>query len=78
MHVTYISIYILIYVAGYHPDGTVQVSNGNLAFYPAPTSMFPRPAQPFIGSQASVRGCTRGGRLLMNPYRSPGGYKGMF
>ncbi|XP_027285851.1 caprin-2 isoform X4 [Cricetulus griseus] len=61
---------------GYHPDGTVQVSNGNLAFYPAPTSMFPRPAQPFIGSQASVRGCTRGGRLLMNPYRSPGGYKG--
>ncbi|EGW10835.1 Caprin-2 [Cricetulus griseus] len=33
---------------GYHPDGTVQVSNGNLAFYPAPTSMFPRPAQPVV------------------------------
>ncbi|XP_028748240.1 caprin-2 isoform X1 [Peromyscus leucopus] len=62
--------------AGYHPDGTVQVSNGNLAFYPAPTSVFPRPAQPFISSRGSVRGCTRGGRLLMNPYRSPGGYKG--
>ncbi|XP_052576613.1 caprin-2 isoform X6 [Peromyscus californicus insignis] len=62
--------------AGYHPDGTVQVSNGNLAFYPAPTSVFPRPAQPFISSRGSVRGCTRGGRLLMNPFRSPGGYKG--
>ncbi|XP_076424487.1 caprin-2 isoform X6 [Peromyscus maniculatus bairdii] len=62
--------------AGYHPDGTVQVSNGNLAFYPAPTSVFPRPAQPFISSRGSMRGCTRGGRLLMNPYRSPGGYKG--
>ncbi|CAH7434150.1 caprin-2 [Phodopus roborovskii] len=62
--------------AGYHPDGTVQVSNGNLAFHPAPTSMFPRPAQPLISGRGSVRGCTRGGRLLMNPYRSPGGYKG--
>ncbi|XP_040599605.1 caprin-2 isoform X9 [Mesocricetus auratus] len=63
-------------VAGYHPDATVQVSNGNLAFYPAPTSMFPRPAQPFISSRGSVRGCTHGGRLLMNSYRPPGGYKG--
>ncbi|XP_040599598.1 caprin-2 isoform X2 [Mesocricetus auratus] len=61
---------------GYHPDATVQVSNGNLAFYPAPTSMFPRPAQPFISSRGSVRGCTHGGRLLMNSYRPPGGYKG--
>ncbi|KAL6092553.1 hypothetical protein STEG23_030506 [Scotinomys teguina] len=59
---------------GYHPDGTVQVSNGNLTFYPAP--MFPRPAQPFISSRGSVRGCTRGGRLLMNPCQSRGGYKG--
>ncbi|XP_038964841.1 caprin-2 isoform X7 [Rattus norvegicus] len=62
--------------AGYHPDGTVQVSNGSLAFYPAPTSMFPRPAQPFISSRGALRGCSRGGRLLMNPYRSPGSYKG--
>ncbi|XP_040599606.1 caprin-2 isoform X10 [Mesocricetus auratus] len=42
----------------------------------APTSMFPRPAQPFISSRGSVRGCTHGGRLLMNSYRPPGGYKG--
>ncbi|XP_029391333.1 caprin-2 isoform X6 [Mus pahari] len=62
--------------AGYHPDGTVQVSNGSLAFYPTPTSMFPRPAQPFISSRGALRGCSHGGRLLMNPYRSPGGYKG--
>ncbi|XP_055461582.1 caprin-2 isoform X4 [Psammomys obesus] len=62
--------------AGCHPDGTVHVSNSNLAFYPAPTSMFHRPAQPFISSRGSVRGCARGGRLLMNPCRSPGGYKG--
>ncbi|XP_021492133.1 caprin-2 isoform X8 [Meriones unguiculatus] len=61
---------------GYHPDGTVHVSNSNLAFYPAPTSIFHRPAQPFISSRGSVRGCARGGRLLMNPCRSPGGYKG--
>uniref|UniRef100_A0A8C6N1I2 Caprin-2 n=1 Tax=Mus spicilegus TaxID=10103 RepID=A0A8C6N1I2_MUSSI len=62
--------------AGYHPDGTVQVSNGSLAFYPAPTSMFPRPAQPFISSRGTLRGCSHGGRLLMSSYQSPGSYKG--
>nr|XP_044995450.1 caprin-2 isoform X2 [Jaculus jaculus] len=62
--------------ADYHPDGTVQVSNGSLAFYPAHTSVFPRHVQPFVSSQGSVRGCTHGGKLLTNPYRSPGGYKG--
>ncbi|XP_075838342.1 caprin-2 isoform X2 [Microtus pennsylvanicus] len=62
--------------AGYHPDGTVPVSNGSLAFYPVPTSVFPRPAQPFISTRGSVRGCTRGGRLLMNPCWSSCGYKG--
>ncbi|XP_057348224.1 caprin-2 isoform X2 [Manis pentadactyla] len=58
-----------------YPDGTVQVSNGSLAFYPAQTNVFPRPSQPFVSSRGSVRGCTRG-RLLTNSYRSPGGYKG--
>uniref|UniRef100_A0A8C2NGH0 Caprin-2 n=1 Tax=Capra hircus TaxID=9925 RepID=A0A8C2NGH0_CAPHI len=58
------------------PDGTIQVSNGSLAFYPAQTNVFPRPSQPFVNSRGSVRGCTRGGRLLTNSYRSPGGYKG--
>ncbi|XP_062051014.1 caprin-2 isoform X5 [Lepus europaeus] len=62
--------------ANHPPDGAVQVSNGSLAFYPAQTSVFPRPAQPFVGSRGSVRGCARGGRLLANSYRSPGGYKG--
>uniref|UniRef100_A0A8C9QSA2 Caprin-2 n=1 Tax=Spermophilus dauricus TaxID=99837 RepID=A0A8C9QSA2_SPEDA len=62
--------------SNYHPDGTVQVSNGSLAFYPAQTNVFPRPAQPFVNSRGSVRGCTRGGRLLTNSYRSPGSYKG--
>ncbi|KAM5300162.1 caprin-2 isoform 3-T3 [Ctenodactylus gundi] len=62
--------------ANYHPDGTVPVSNGSLAFYPAQTGVFPRPAQPFVNSRGAVRGCTRGGRLLTNSYRSPGGYKG--
>ncbi|XP_008566310.1 PREDICTED: caprin-2 isoform X4 [Galeopterus variegatus] len=62
--------------ANYHPDGTLQVSNGSLAFYPAQTNVFPRPTQPFVNSRGSVRGCTRGGRLLTNSYRSPGGYKG--
>ncbi|XP_023572089.1 caprin-2 isoform X2 [Octodon degus] len=60
----------------YHPDGTIPVSNGSLAFYPAQTNVFPRPAQPFVTSRGSVRGCVRGGRLLANSYRSPGGYKG--
>ncbi|KAM5251744.1 caprin-2 isoform 12-T13 [Hipposideros larvatus] len=59
-----------------YPDGTIQVSNGSLAFYPAQTNVFPRPSQPFVNSRGSVRGCTRGGRLLTNMYRSPGGYKG--
>uniref|UniRef100_A0A8C0SW74 Caprin-2 n=1 Tax=Canis lupus familiaris TaxID=9615 RepID=A0A8C0SW74_CANLF len=59
-----------------YPDGTIQVSNGSLAFYPAQTNVFPRPSQPFVNSRGSVRGCTRGGRLLTNTYRSPGGYKG--
>ncbi|XP_006140305.1 caprin-2 isoform X6 [Tupaia chinensis] len=62
--------------ANYHPDGTIQVSNGSLAFYPAQTNVFPRPTQPFVNSRGSVRGCARGGRLLTNSYRSPGGYKG--
>ncbi|KAF6338989.1 caprin family member 2 [Rhinolophus ferrumequinum] len=62
--------------AASYPDGTVQVSNGSLAFYPAQTNVFPRPSQPFVNSRGSVRGCTRGGRLLTNMYRSPGGYKG--
>ncbi|XP_054446865.1 caprin-2 isoform X4 [Pteronotus mesoamericanus] len=59
-----------------YPDGTIQVSNGSLAFYPAQTNLFPRPSQPFGNTRGSVRGCTRGGRLLTNTYRSPGGYKG--
>ncbi|XP_014337184.1 caprin-2 isoform X11 [Bos mutus] len=42
----------------------------------AQTNVFPRPSQPFVNSRGSVRGCTRGGRLLTNSYRSPGGYKG--
>ncbi|XP_053412419.1 caprin-2 isoform X8 [Nycticebus coucang] len=62
--------------ANFHPDGTIQVSNGSLAFYPAQTNVFPRPTQPFVNSRGAVRGCTRGGRLLTNSYRSPGGYKG--
>ncbi|XP_025855852.1 caprin-2 isoform X4 [Vulpes vulpes] len=62
--------------AASYPDGTIQVSNGSLAFYPAQTNVFPRPSQPFVNSRGSVRGCTRGGRLLTNTYRSPGGYKG--
>ncbi|XP_064140510.1 caprin-2 isoform X14 [Loxodonta africana] len=62
--------------ASYHPDGTIQVSNGSLAFYPAQTNVFPRPTQPFVNNRGSIRGCARGGRLLTNSYRSPGGYKG--
>ncbi|XP_015422104.1 PREDICTED: caprin-2 isoform X1 [Myotis davidii] len=62
--------------AASYPDGTIQVSNGSLAFYPAQTNVFPRPSQPFVNSRGSVRGCTRGGRLLTNTYRSPGAYKG--
>ncbi|XP_054446862.1 caprin-2 isoform X1 [Pteronotus mesoamericanus] len=62
--------------AANYPDGTIQVSNGSLAFYPAQTNLFPRPSQPFGNTRGSVRGCTRGGRLLTNTYRSPGGYKG--
>ncbi|XP_006895140.1 PREDICTED: caprin-2 isoform X2 [Elephantulus edwardii] len=63
-------------IANYHPDGTIQVSNGSFAFYPAQTNVFPRPTQAFVNNRGSVRGCTRGGRLLINSYRSPGGYKG--
>ncbi|XP_016007528.2 caprin-2 isoform X17 [Rousettus aegyptiacus] len=61
--------------AASYPDGTIQISSGSLAFYPAQTNVFPRPSQPFVNSRGSVRGCTRGGRLLTNTYRSPGGYK---
>ncbi|XP_006874809.1 PREDICTED: caprin-2 isoform X2 [Chrysochloris asiatica] len=42
----------------------------------AQTNVFPRPAQAFVNNRGSVRGCTHGGRLLINSYRSPGGYKG--
>ncbi|KFQ36416.1 Caprin-2, partial [Mesitornis unicolor] len=60
----------------YQPDGAVPVSNGSLAFYPAHTTVIPRPPQPYINSRGSVRGSARGGRSLGNTYRSPGGYKG--
>ncbi|XP_010627265.1 caprin-2 isoform X2 [Fukomys damarensis] len=62
--------------ANYHPDGTIQVSNGSLAFYPAQMNVFPRLTQPFVSSRGSVRGCARGGRLLTNSYQSAGSYKG--
>ncbi|XP_058138984.1 caprin-2 isoform X3 [Dasypus novemcinctus] len=42
----------------------------------AQTNVFPRPPQPFVSTRGSVRGCARGGRLLTNSFRSPGGYKG--
>ncbi|XP_045144369.1 caprin-2 isoform X15 [Echinops telfairi] len=62
--------------ASYQPDETIQVSNGSLPFYPAQTNVFPRPTQAFVSNQGSVRGCARGGRLLINSYQSTGGYKG--
>ncbi|XP_069905708.1 caprin-2 isoform X8 [Oryctolagus cuniculus] len=54
----------------------IHVEQTVLSQETAQTSVFPRPAQPFVGSRGSVRGCARGGRLLANSYRSPGGYKG--
>ncbi|XP_037702937.1 caprin-2 isoform X12 [Choloepus didactylus] len=53
-----------------HVDQTV------LSQETAQTNVFPRPTQPFVNNRGSVRGCTRGGRLLTTSYRSPGGYKG--
>ncbi|KAM7113840.1 caprin-2 isoform 2-T2 [Molossus nigricans] len=59
-----------------YPDGTIHISNGSLALYPAQTGVFPRPSQASVSSRGSVRGCARGGRLLTNTYRSSGGYRG--
>ncbi|XP_069346019.1 caprin-2 isoform X7 [Eulemur rufifrons] len=54
----------------------IHVEQTVLSQETAQTNVFPRPTQPFVNSRGSVRGCTRGGRLLTNSYRSPGGYKG--
>ncbi|KAM6154682.1 caprin-2 isoform 3-T3 [Erethizon dorsatum] len=54
----------------------IHVEQTVLSQETAQTNVFPRPAQPFVTSRGSVRGCARGGRLLTNSYRSPGGYKG--
>ncbi|XP_041591815.1 caprin-2 isoform X10 [Vulpes lagopus] len=54
----------------------IHVEQTVLSQETAQTNVFPRPSQPFVNSRGSVRGCTRGGRLLTNTYRSPGGYKG--
>ncbi|XP_066865124.1 caprin-2 isoform X22 [Kogia breviceps] len=54
----------------------IHVEQTVLSQESAQTNVFPRPSQPFVNSRGSVRGCTRGGRLLTNSYRSPGGYKG--
>ncbi|XP_054574462.1 caprin-2 isoform X4 [Eptesicus fuscus] len=54
----------------------IHVEQTVLSQETAQTDVFPRPSQPFASSRGSVRGCTRGGRLLTNTYRSPGGYKG--
>ncbi|XP_040344448.1 caprin-2 isoform X6 [Herpailurus yagouaroundi] len=54
----------------------IHVEQTVLSQETAQTNVFPRPSQPFVNSRGSVRGCTRGGRLLTNSYRSPGGYKG--
>nr|XP_019592689.1 PREDICTED: caprin-2 isoform X10 [Rhinolophus sinicus] len=55
---------------------TIHIEQTVLSQETAQTNVFPRPSQPFVNSRGSVRGCTRGGRLLTNMYRSPGGYKG--
>ncbi|XP_078529893.1 caprin-2 isoform X2 [Lissotriton helveticus] len=60
----------------YQPDGTIQMSNGNASFYPAQGSTFVRNTAPYINCRGSVRGAARGGRGLVNSYRSPSGYKG--
>ncbi|XP_021572088.1 caprin-2 isoform X13 [Carlito syrichta] len=54
----------------------IHVEQTVLSQETAQTNVFPRPTQPFVNSRGSVRGCSRGGRLLTNSYRSPGGYKG--
>ncbi|XP_078195113.1 caprin-2 isoform X16 [Callithrix jacchus] len=54
----------------------IHVEQTVLSQETAQTNVFPRPTQPFVNSRGSVRGCTRGGRLITNSYRSPGGYKG--
>ncbi|XP_069084295.1 caprin-2 isoform X1 [Pleurodeles waltl] len=59
----------------YQTDGTIQMSNGNASFYQAQGSNFGRSAAPYINCRGSVRGATRGGRGLVNSYRSPSGYK---
>ncbi|XP_074213725.1 caprin-2 isoform X2 [Camelus bactrianus] len=54
----------------------IHVEQTVLSQETAQTNVLPRPSQPFVSSRGSVRGCSRGGRLLTNSYRSPGGYKG--
>ncbi|XP_064140511.1 caprin-2 isoform X15 [Loxodonta africana] len=54
----------------------IQVEQTVLPQETAQTNVFPRPTQPFVNNRGSIRGCARGGRLLTNSYRSPGGYKG--
>ncbi|XP_053777644.1 caprin-2 isoform X3 [Desmodus rotundus] len=54
----------------------IHVEQAVLSQETAQTNLFPRPSQPFGNPRGSVRGCTRGGRLLTSTYRSPGGYKG--
>ncbi|KAL2776620.1 caprin-2 isoform 4, partial [Daubentonia madagascariensis] len=54
----------------------IHVEQTVLSQETAQTNVFPRPTQPFVNNRGSVRGCSRGGRLLTNSYRSPGGYKG--
>ncbi|KAM8982196.1 caprin-2 isoform X2 [Sarcophilus harrisii] len=58
--------------ANNQPDGSIQVSSGSLAFYPAQTNVFPRSTQPYLSNRSSIRGCARSGRSLTNSFRSPG------
>ncbi|XP_056653340.1 caprin-2 isoform X3 [Monodelphis domestica] len=63
-------------MANCQPAGTIQVSSGSPAFYPAQTNAFPRSTQSYLSNRGSIRGCARGGRSLPNSFRSSAGYKG--
>lgn len=52
-----------------YPDGTIQASNGSLAFYPAQMNVFPRPSQTSVNNRGPARVCTCSGRLLTNMYQ---------
>ncbi|KAM4747488.1 caprin-2 [Rhinophrynus dorsalis] len=60
----------------YASANIAQMNSGSMQCYTSTPNILPRMTQPYVSSRGSIRGTSRGGRIITNGYRCPTGYKG--